>query len=174
MELTEYKTLILPLKDKLYRFARQITQHDGEAQDIVQEVFIRLWERRSVLKKYKNVEALAMVITKNLSLDFLKAKRSRTVEYEEVNGSVDFRTPEFYTEMKDTTETIRNIFNTLPHQQRMVIHLRDVEEMQFEEIAEITGLSVNNIRVNLTRARKTVREALVKKENYGSGNRKVD
>ena len=171
MELAEYKKRILPLKDKLYRFARQVTQHDGEAQDIVQEVFIRLWERRSVLKQYQNVEALAMVITKNLSLDFLKTKRSKTTELEEANPSLDLNTPEFHTEMKDTNRMIKNIFFTLPEQQRMVIHLRDVEEMEFEEITEITGMSVNNIRVNLSRARKTVREALLKQEHYASGNR---
>lgn len=173
MESKEFKSsLIVPLKDKLYRFARQITQHDGEAQDIVQEVFIRLWERRSVLKQYKNVEALAMVIAKNLSLDFLKTSRSKTIELGEAGGySVDSRTPEFYAEMKDTTETVTNIINTLPQQQKMVIHLRDVEEMEVEEIAEITRMNVNSIRVNLSRARKTVRAALLKKENYASGNR---
>ncbi|MCF8230806.1 MAG: RNA polymerase sigma factor [Bacteroidales bacterium] len=171
MELTEYKTLILPLKDKLYRFARQITQHDGEAQDIVQEVFIRLWEKRNVLKQYKNVEALAMVITKNLSLDYLKTKRSKNTVLEEANTSLDHYTPEFHTEMKDTSRRMRNIFSTLPEQQRMVIHLRDVEEVEYEKIAEITGMSINNIRVKLSRARKTVREELLKQENYASGNR---
>ena len=166
MELTEYKTRILPLKDKLYRFARQLTQHDGEAQDIVQEVFIRLWERRSVLKKYRQPEALAMVITKNLSLDFLKTKRSQAVDLEEAKYSVDVDSPEKRMELQDAGETIRSIFSMLPEQQRMVIHLRDVEEMEFDEIAEITGMSVNNIRVNLSRSRKTVREAYLKWENY--------
>ena len=110
MELTEYKTRILPLKDKLYRFARQLTQHDGEAQDIVQEVFIRLWERRSVLKKYRQPEALAMVITKNLSLDFLKTKRRQAVDLEEAKYSVDVDSPEKRMELQDAGETIRSIF----------------------------------------------------------------
>ncbi len=166
MEITEYKELILPMKDKLYRFARQLTQHDGEAQDIVQEVFIRLWERRSVLKRYRHPEALAMVITKNLSLDFLKMKRSQVVDLEEAKYSVDADSPEKRMELRDAGEIIKNIFSFLPQQQRMVIHLRDVEEMEFDEIAEITGMSVNSIRVNLSRARKAVREAYLKRENY--------
>lgn len=169
MEFKEFEISVLPLRDKLYRFARQLTQHDGESQDIVQEVFIRLWKRRNVLKQYKSVEALAMVITKNLSLDFLKAKRSHTATLESVSLSADYNTPEHYTEVRDTMQAVKNVVSELPEQQRMIFHLREVEEMEFGEIAEVTGMNSNAIRVNLSRARKTVREALQKKEDYVSG-----
>lgn len=169
MELKEFEISVLPLRDKLYRFARQLTQNDGESQDIVQEVFIRLWNRRNTLKQYKSVEALAMVITKNLSLDFLKARRSHTTTLESVSLSVDHRTPEHYTEIRDTVQALKKMLSELPEQQRMIFHLREVEEMEFDEIGEIAGMTANAVRVNLSRARNTVREQLIKKENYVSG-----
>jgi len=75
MTVETFKIEVLPLKHKLYRFAKRLLKNATEAEDIVQEVFIRLWSRREKLSEYKSIEAFAMTITKNLCLDNLKSKK---------------------------------------------------------------------------------------------------
>ena len=165
MELNDFKTSVLPLKDKLYRFARRITNHDGEAEDIVQDVFVKLWNKRYDLKQYNSTEALAMVMTKNLSLDYLKSKRSKATTMDQARHLMnESDNPETTTEQADAIQNLQKVLKTLPEQQRMVLHLRDIEQREFDEIAEITHLNLNAVRVNLSRARKTLREKLLKLE----------
>ena len=70
-------------------------------------------------------------------------------------------------EVSDSLGWIERIMEELPEQQKMVLQLRDVEEYEFEEIAKLLDMSATAVRVTLSRARKTVREKLVKKHNYG-------
>lgn len=166
MELNDFTTSVLPLRDKLFRFARRLTNHDGEAEDIAQDVVVKLWNRRHDLKKYRSTEALAMVMVKNMSLDYLKSKRSKSSPLENaisLPGSRD--NPEDIMEQSDSVRNLRQVLKTLPEQQRMVLHLRDIEQMEFDEIEEITKMNVNAIRVNLSRARKALREKLLKIEH---------
>jgi len=162
----EFKSEVLPIKNKLYRFALRMLGDAEEAQDIVQEVFLRLWSKRDKLDEYRNIEAFAMTITKNLSLDKLKSPASRKETFDESREMTDHRTPYTNTETADTIRLVKMVMASLPKQQRMVIQLRDVEECDFDEIAEITGLSMNNIRVMLSRARKKVRDTLIKINKY--------
>lgn len=165
MELNDFKTSVLPLKDKLYRFARRITNHDGEAEDIVQDVFVKLWNKRYDLKQYSSTEALAMVMTKNLSLDYLKSKRSKVATMDQARHLVnETDNPAARAEQADAIQNLQKVLKTLPEQQRMILHLRDIEQREFDEIAEITHLNLNAVRVNLSRARKSLREKLLKLE----------
>jgi len=162
----EFKSDVLPIKNKLYRFSLRLLGDTEEAQDIVQEIFLRLWSKREKLKEYRNIEAFAMTMTRNLCLDKLKSPASRKETFDETREMTDHRTPYTSTETADTIRFVRMAMDGLPEQQRMVIHLRDVEECDFDEIAEITGLSLNNVRVNLSRARKKIRDTLIKINNY--------
>jgi len=165
MELNDFKTSVLPLRDKLFRFARRLTNHDGEAEDIAQDVVVKLWNRRYDLKKYRSTEALAMVMVKNMSLDYLKSKRSKSSPLEKAFSLSGSRNnPEDIMEQSDSVRNLRQVLKTLPEQQRMVLHLRDIEQMEFDEIEEITKMNLNAIRVNLSRARKALREKLLKIE----------
>jgi RNA polymerase sigma factor (sigma-70 family) len=162
----EFKSKVLPLKNKLYRFALRLLGDTEEAQDIVQEIFLRLWSKRDKLNEYRNLEAFSMTMTRNLCLDKLKSPASRKENYNEDTEMPDNNTPYRKTETSDTLRLVRMAMAGLPEQQRMVIHLRDVEECDFDEIAEITGLSLNNVRVILSRARKKIRDTLIKINNY--------
>jgi len=146
-----------------------LSDHE-EAQDTVQEVFLRLWSKREKLDEYRSIEAFAMIITKNLCLDKLKSSRSRNIELKdqlETPGSI---TPYDHTEKTDMKNKAINIINTLPEQQKMVIQMRDVEGLDYDEIAEVMEMSLNNVRVNLSRARKKVRDILIKAQNYEFSN----
>jgi len=107
-----------------------------------------------------------MTITKNLCLDKLKSKKHKSDELTERNQGMTMDTPYKYTEQADSYNKVKEIINSLPEQQRMIINLRDVEGYEFEEMADMLELSVNTIRVNLSRARKKVRENMLKTYNY--------
>ena len=162
----EFKSEVLPVKNKLYRFALRLLGDADDAQDIVQEIFLRLWSKRDKLNEYRNLEAFAMTMTRNLCLDKLKSPAAKKEMFDESREMPDNRTPYVKTETSDTIRLVKMVMEELPEQQRMVIHLRDIEECDYDEISEITGLSLNNVRVSLSRARKKIRDTLIKINNY--------
>lgn len=166
MTIEEFKIEVFPIKNKLYRLALRLLGSQADAEDAVQEVFLKLWARREKLNEYRSIEAFAMVITKNLCFDKLKLKSRNQQELTEERVGSKQDTPETQMEMKNTVSKIHEIINELPEQQKLVIQLRDIEQCDFDEIAEITNMNLNTIRVNLSRARKKVRDTLLKIQNY--------
>lgn len=164
----DFKTDVLPLSGKLLRFARQILQNEEEAKDVLQDIYLKLWQKRDDLQKIENMEAFALRMTRNRCLDVIRGRR--TVSMEAVK-TLTFREEEGqasdHTEMTDSARLVKQIIAGLPDLQRTIIHLRDVEQMEYEEIADATQLNVNAIRVNLSRARKKVRDEILKIQNYG-------
>jgi RNA polymerase sigma factor (sigma-70 family) len=154
----EFKILVFPLKNKLYRFSKRILDDPEEAKDIVQEVFIKLWKKGDGLMEYKSIEALAMVTTRNLCLDKLKAKKYPSESIDNVRNEVEETGFEQSPDLSDMVQKVHHIIKTLPELQRTVIQLRDIEGYDFEEIAGILDMNENAIRVNLSRARKKIRE----------------
>lgn len=169
MNSDEFKKLVLPYGKKLFHFARLILKDEYAAQDAVQEVYIKLWNMRKELSKINNIEAFAIKITRNWCLDRLKKKNPLLID----NFSTGFDQQKDAHEphkMLEYDEKIRNLYaimETLPEQQRILIKLRDIDGYEFNEICEITELNEVTIRVNLSRARKKIREELIKIESYG-------
>ena len=166
MTIDEFKIEVLPLKNKLYRIAFRILGRQEEAEDMVQDTMVRLWKDRDKLGKYRSVEAFAVVICRNLSLDRVRSKKFRHDPLPETHEDNRMATPEKRTEMKDTLEKIHQVISQLPELQRTIIQLRDIEEMEYDEMADMLHMNVNAIRVNLARARKKVRESIIKYQNY--------
>lgn len=166
----EFKNRLLPIKNKLYRFALSFSNNRQEAEDTVQEVYLKMWDMRKDLKKYRSTEALMMTITKNVSLDKLKGKKNKAISLnEQIAGSVFDENPERKTEQSDLMKKLKEIIRNLPEQQKTVVHLRDVEGYDFEEIIKITGYDMNYLRVNLSRGRKKIRETMIKIHDYETG-----
>ena len=157
----EFKIRVFSLKNKLYRFAKRILEDPEEAKDIVQEVFIKLWNKKEKLVEYRSVEALAMVTTRNLCLDKLKAKKYPSESIDNLRNEVEETGYEEKMDLSDMVQKIHNIIKTLPELQRTVIQLRDIEGYDFDEISGILDMNENAVRVNLSRARKKIREILV-------------
>jgi len=169
MTKTEFKTLVMPSRDKLYRLAISLLGDRQEAEDTLQDAFYKLWQMRDKLGTYRSVEALAVTMTKNLCLDKLRSYKYRKQdesEFEPVKLRSEFQDPAAGIELSESSTIIHSLIKTLPEQQRLVMHLRDVELYSYDEIEELTGLERNNIRVNLSRARKNVREQYLKRQNY--------
>jgi RNA polymerase sigma-70 factor (ECF subfamily) len=170
MTVETFKIEVLPVKHKLYRLAKRLLNNVPEAEDAVQETFLRLWTKKDALKEYRSIEAFALTITKNLCLDRMKSKGYKTDELTENHEKMGESNPHTRLELTESFEKIQLIIQSLPEQQRMIIHLRDIEEYDLDEIAEIMELNMNTIRVNLSRARKKVREMLTKTYNYEFAN----
>jgi len=137
-----------------------------EAEDAVQETMIKLWNRREELGKYRSLEAFAITVTKNHCLDRLKSASYKYRADETGREVGKSPAPDKVLEVKEEVNRVMEAIKTLPEQQRIILHLRDVEGYDFPEIEEITGLTSNNVRVNLFRARKRVREIIIKEEQY--------
>ncbi len=166
MKQQEFLTTVLPFKDKLYRLAKRLLVSKDEAEDAVQETFLKLWKGKERIRDYKNPEAFAITMLKNYCLDRLKSRQASNLKIVHSNYQ-NSENIERKVEANDGVSLVFQIMETLPEQQKMVLQLRDVEQFEFAEIAEMMESNETAVRVTLSRARKTVREQLIKKYNYG-------
>jgi RNA polymerase sigma factor (sigma-70 family) len=169
MNLEAFQTRVLPAKNKLFRFAFKMLANEDEAKDVVQEVFIKVWNGREQMEQVQNWEAWCMRITKNLSLDRIRAQQRKATDPMKEGFDVKDETlsPHEATEISESMTRINQMIATLPEKQRQIIHLRDVEGYSYNEICDILELDMNQVKVNLFRARNTVREKLIKINAYG-------
>ena len=164
----DFKISVLPISNKLLRFARLILHDEEEAKDVLQDVFLKLWQKRDELGKIDNLEAFAYKMTRNRCLDLIKSRKTIPIEIANNNHrkDKDFIDTD-HLENAEMVHLAKKIIAELPDLQRTIIHLRDIDQFEYEEIAEATDLNVNAIRVNLSRARKKVRDEILKIQNYG-------
>lgn len=159
----EFKIQVYPLHKMLYSIAYRFVENQEVAEDIIQDSFVKLWEKRSELKKLKSVRAFAITMVKNASLDKVRMKKY-TVGEEILNNRMG-TSGEF--ENKEKVSMVKKIIADLPEQQRKVIELRDIDGMEFYEIEEILNMEQVTIRANLSIARKKVRTSFSKIYSYG-------
>lgn len=170
MDLQAFNQRILPVQGRLFRLAQMFLRNREEAEDAIQDVLLRLWTNRQQLESYQSVEALAVQMTKNLCLDRLKSHQKQKTSHETDMVAMQAAdvSPYRQLESSDSAELMHRLIGDLPEQQKLVLHLRDVEEYTLEEIEEVTGLSNANIRTILSRARQKLRENYLKADNYGT------
>ncbi|MDG3581535.1 RNA polymerase sigma factor [Galbibacter pacificus] len=167
MQQTEFLHMVMPFKDKLFRLAKRLLVSTEEAEDATQEVLLKLWSKKNKMGNYNNVEAFAMTMTKNYCLDRLKSKQASNLKLVHTNYKDENVSLQKKVEVNNSLEWMNKIMNTLPEQQRMVLQLRDIEQYEYSEIEEMLNMNQTAIRVTLSRARKAVREQLLKKHSYG-------
>lgn len=169
MNQKEFMQLVNPFKDKLFRIAKRLLVSTEEAEDATQEVLVKLWNKNDSLEQYNSVEALAMTMTKNYCLDQLKSKRASNLKIVHNNFTDREAGLQQQVEDKDTWNWVERIINELPEQQKLIVQMRDIEEMEFEEISKVVDMNESAIRTALSRARKTIRETMTKTHHYGIG-----
>lgn len=167
MTQSSFLKVVLPFKDKVFRLAKRLLVSKEEAEDATQELFFKLWKNKEKITDYKNVEAFAMTMTKNYCYDRLKSKQASNLRlihtnYKEKETALDKRI-----EYRDSINQVHQLIENLPEQQKVIIQLRDIEQYDFDEICNMVNMKPTAVRVALSRARKTLREALIKKHNYG-------
>lgn len=113
---------------------------------------------RDALDQYRSVEALAVTMTKNLTLDKIKLRKPQGDEQDLLRIETETRNPALLLEQQDAVACIRRLIEQLPTLQQTIIRMKDVEGYELAEIAAITGTQIEAVRSNLSRARKKVRE----------------
>jgi RNA polymerase sigma factor (sigma-70 family) len=179
MTRTDFDHLIRQQSRKLYGFAFRFLRSREEAEDVVQEIFIKLWNMGEKLDAYKSIDALATAMTKNYCIDLIRKKKH---DYKGDFNLIDLQnltspSPHEHMENRESGEILDMIIADLPEAYKLVIRLRDIEGVSYEEIAEKTDQNINMLRVTLSRARKIIRDEYIKYQYERRGiervNRKV-
>lgn len=143
----------------MYRIAFRIVKDHEEARDVVQEALIKIWNKRDKMDQIENKEAYFMTITRNLGIDKL---RGRKMETSDISERYDLESksanPERIAVAKDEYKNLRKFISSLPENHKEVLELRDIDGYSYNEISEITGHSLEKVKVYLHRARLRIKE----------------
>lgn len=161
MNAEEFKRLYYPFHPKLYRIAFAILNNADDAEDILQDAYYKLWSKRMELTGILQPEAFCVRLVKNLCMDFLRSPENRLANepVESITAATE-TTPDQTMESKEKIRQINALIEQLPEKQRMVIRMRGCGDCSSEEIEAATGESAANVRVLLSRARKTLKSML--------------
>lgn len=163
MKSSDFKLLVLPYSSRLYRLAYSMLGSKEEAEDIVQEVYLKLWNMRKDLPNYNSIEGLSVRITRNMCLDLLRRRKTTIGIMKEEGRTAESRVAEAPSEdleKKERAKILHKLINQLPEPQRSLIYFRHIEEKEYNEISELMEMNENAIRVSISRARKLLREML--------------
>lgn len=159
---------ILPLKNQLYRLALRITLDSAEAEDIVQETLIKVWNLRDNWQKIDNIEAFCFTICRNMALDSIKKGGSNNESLDDapVERADSANTPSQQTIENDQLSIVRHIVDSLPEKQRSCIQLRDFEGKTYKDIAKILDITEEQVKINIHRGRQTIKQRFLSLDNY--------
>ena len=169
MKKVSFRNDVLPLKNQLFRLALRITLSREEAEDIVQDTMIKVWDKRYEWSNIDSIEAYSLRICRNLSLDRLKKRDNQNDSFEEeqLDTVHTSSTPQDRLIDQDRLRVVKEIVDSLPEKQRSCMQLRDFEGKQYKEIADILGITEEQVKVNIFRARQAVKQRFQKIEQYG-------
>ena len=168
MKKISFRDDVLPLKDRLYRLALRITLNPAEAQDAVQDSLIRVWEHRDEWEQIESIEAYALTICRNISLDMAGKAGRGNVQLNEDSSMFNVQCSMFNDfEQKERLSLVRKIMDTLPEVQRSIMELRDIEGKTYQEIGNILKLTESQVKVYRHRARTSIRQQAEEIEKYG-------
>lgn len=161
MNASEFKQRFLPLNARLYKAAYLMLGNEDDAKDVVQDVYLKLWDKRDSLNNIYNDLGYCMRAVHNMCLDRLRTASPDIVDKPpEELPIISEDDSSSSIERNETARLIKQCIANLPTQQQQVIRLRELGECSMQEIMEATGLNAVNVRVLLSRARKALRNQL--------------
>ena len=169
MKKIDFRTDVLPLKNELYRLALRITLNPAEAEDVVQDTMVKVWNRREQWDEIESIEAFCLTICRNLALDRNKKADNQTAQLDEAADPPDrsyASNPEEQTVQRDRILLVRQLIEQLPEKQRSCIWLRDIEGKAYKEIAQVMDITEQQVKVNIFRARQTIRQKYLETDSY--------
>jgi RNA polymerase sigma-70 factor (ECF subfamily) len=164
MSIEVFQERILPMKDKLFRFAFRLLQNVQEAEDVVQDVMAGVWVRREEWGQWKSLEAYCMAAARNQCIDRIRRQRYRQGQEKLIPAAGNVQDPLEKMMSKEMTGRIRRIMAALPENQKLVMHLREVEGFSYSEIAEVLNIPLDQVKVNLFRGRHTIKKTITMEE----------
>lgn len=171
MKKISFRNDVLPMKNGLYRLALRITLDSAEAEDIVQETLIKVWERLGrgdALQEIDSIEAFSYTVCRHLALDRI---RKGGYHNEPIGCTCEETTdsapdPAGRAEQHDKLRLVRQIVARLPEKQRSCLQLRDFEGKPYKEIAQILQITEEQVKVSIFRARKTIKQRVEEADRY--------
>jgi len=169
MKIISFRNDILPLKNVMYRLALRITQNNEEAEDIVQDSLIKIWNKRDDWQSIENIEAFCLTVCRNLALDRIKKSEFRSALLQEDSQSATDVAVNPYEQIiqRDRVQWVRKLIDQLPEKQRSCMQLRDFEGKSYKEIADILSISEEQVKINIFRARQMIKKQYQETEKYG-------
>lgn len=169
MKIIDFRHELLPLKDKMFRLALRITLNRAEAEDVTQDILLRVWEQRESLGELRSLEAYVLTAVRNLALDRVAKTDNANVSLDDVQTDAfdSALRPDEDMEQQESLKRVREIMNGLPEAQRTALQLREIEGHSYRETADIMNVSEANVKVLIFRARQAVKNKIDKIENYG-------
>ena len=168
MQEISFRNDILPLKDKLFRLALRITLDRAEAEDVVQDTMIRVWNKRDEWQQFESVEAYCLIVAKNLAIDRSQKKDAQNVALSpEMAEEADTSGPYDRLVNNERMKIIHRLIDELPEKQRLIMQLRDIEGESYKDIAKVLQLTEEQVKVNLFRARQKVKQRYIEIDEYG-------
>lgn len=169
MKEISFRNDVLPLKDKLFRLALRITLNREEAEDIVQDTLIKVWNSRDKWQQFDSIEAYSLTIARNLSLDRIKKMENQngSLEDEKTERPDTTSNPSERMIQKDKLDIVKRMIDELPEKQRSCIQLRDIEGKAYKDIALILGITEEQVKINIFRARQTIKQRFQQFDKYG-------
>lgn len=172
----DFRNDLLPLKNKLFRLALRITLDRPEAEDVVEDVLVKVWEMRATpeIQHVQNLEAYCLTMTRNLALDRAQRREAQNVSLDDTEHRTfamehpdSAPLPDQLMEHDDRLRWVRELFNGLPEKQRTILQLRDIEEHSYQEIAEIMHITESDVKVTIFRARQALKLLIQNHPNHG-------
>ena len=146
------------LRDNLLSMSRRILQNEDDASDAIQEAFCRLWPLRSKVKDEQEASALTVTTTRHICIDRVRQK-SRFTEYDPESNEIQEETDNDNEQVQELFLTVKRLIDReLTENQRLILELRDFRGFEIDEIARQLNMQPPAVRMNLSRARKTIRE----------------
>lgn len=169
MKIIDFRHELLPLKDKMFRLALRITLNRAEAEDVTQDILLRVWEQRESLGELRSLEAYVLTAVRNLALDRVAKTDNANVSLDDVQTDAldSAPRPDEDMEQQESLKRVREIMSGLPEAQRTALQLREIEGHSYRETADIMNVSEANVKVLIFRARQAVKNQIDKIENYG-------
>ena len=172
MTAEQFKMDILPWSRKLYPMVKRLLKNDAEVQDALQDVMLKLWNKRQKVNQFDKPDAYILTVCRNHCLDVLKKKRAYLMEEEDDHKLINLPQQGVSMDAREKLDIVRQVIDKLPKKYREVIQFREIDGFEFEEIKAMTGYEVPHLRVILSRARLKIKEEIRKIYDYETGENK--
>lgn len=170
MKQVSFRNDVLPLKNIIYRLALRITLNREEAEDIVQDTLIKVWNKREQWNEIESIEAYSLTIARNIAVDRVRRKthQPQSLDDDETATSASHASNPYETiYRRNQMRIVEQLMNSLPEKQRLCFQLRDFEGKSYKEIAQVMDISEDQVKVNIFRARQAVKTKYEQIDQYG-------
>lgn len=158
--MNDFRKIWIPLADRFYRVAYHLLESRDDAEDAVQELYLKILSIPGKLVYVRDPAAYGITLLKNICIDRIRRRESRRAEQLEDFMAADASGPERKMTEKDTLARVMKEMERLPEKHAKVLRMRALEGLEYDEIARRTGLSQVNIRVLISMARKTLKKSI--------------